>query len=61
MTPFPLMLIGLRYSLKRLRKYLLFMYVESDINSHRHFRYGEEVDSIGREINRRTGETKYKL
>ena len=47
--------------LKRLRKYLLFLYAQSDINSLRHMRYGEEADNMGRELNRRTGETKYKL
>lgn len=47
--------------LKRLRRYLLIMYAQSDINSPRHAKYGEEADNMGRELNRRTGETKYKL
>tara|TARA_R110000751_G_scaffold230181_1_gene331698 strand:+ start:266 stop:442 length:177 start_codon:yes stop_codon:yes gene_type:complete len=47
--------------LKRLRKYLLIMYAESDIDSPRHARYGIEADNMGRELNRRTGESKYKL
>ncbi len=47
--------------LLKLRKYLLFMYVKSDINSPRHSRYGEYFNEVGREINRRMGETKYKL
>lgn len=38
----------------------MFRYVDS-IGTPKHLRYGEMIDDIGRELNRRTGETKYKL
>tara|TARA_R100001369_G_scaffold92824_1_gene140210 strand:+ start:5754 stop:5930 length:177 start_codon:yes stop_codon:yes gene_type:complete len=47
--------------LKRLRKYLMFRYINTDIKDVKHAQYGNEIDRIGLELNRRTGETKYKL
>lgn len=37
------------------------MYVGSSLDDPRHSQYGKEIDLIGLELNRRTGETKYKL
>ena len=47
--------------LKRLRKYLLFMYVSKDIKDVKHAQYSNEIDKIGLELNRRTGDKKYKI
>ena len=47
--------------LRKLRKYLFFRYVATDLEDIRHSQYGNEIDRIGLELNRRTGETKYKL
>ena len=47
--------------LKRLRKYLMFMYVDTDIKDIKHAQYAKEIDKIGLELNKRTGERKYKL
>jgi len=47
--------------LKRLRKYLLFMYIATDIKDIKHAQYGNEIDRIGLELNKKTGERKYKL
>lgn len=37
------------------------MYIATDIKDIKHAQYGNEIDRIGLELNRRTGETKYKL
>tara|TARA_R110000764_G_scaffold193224_1_gene278486 strand:+ start:987 stop:1103 length:117 start_codon:yes stop_codon:yes gene_type:complete len=38
----------------------MFRYADT-LGQAKHLRYGEEIDEIGHELNRRTGETKYKL
>lgn len=49
------------FELRKLRRYLLFRYADTLGEAAKHHRIGEEIDEIGRELNRRTGETKYKL
>ena len=48
------------FELRKLRRYLMFRYADT-LGQANHLRYGEEIDEIGHELNRRTGETKYKL
>lgn len=48
-------------TLKRYRKYLLYRYVNTAPNDPKHKEYGEQADLVGYELNKRTGETKYKL
>ena len=47
--------------LKRLRRYLLFRYADTDCKSSIHARIGAEIDKVSLELNLRLGETKYKL
>ena len=47
--------------LKRIRRYLLWRYVHTDISDPRHSQYGRFADMIGYELNRRTGTRKYKV
>ena len=37
------------------------MYVDTDIKDIKHAQYAKEIDKIGLELNKRTGERKYKL
>ena len=48
-------------NLKRRRKYLLSRFADTAPFSPMHKEYGEQADLVGYELNRRTGETKYKL
>ena len=47
--------------LRHLRKNFLYMYVFSETGTPKHAKFGEEADRIGLELNRRTGDTKYKM
>ncbi len=47
--------------LKRLRRYLLFRYSETDCKTNFHAQIGSEIDRIGLELNLRLRDTKYKL
>tara|TARA_R100000935_G_C2675129_1_gene100447 strand:+ start:121 stop:297 length:177 start_codon:yes stop_codon:yes gene_type:complete len=46
--------------LKRMRWFLLFRYNDCKSTDPKHQRYGNEFNKVSRELNRRTGETKYK-
>lgn len=37
------------------------MYIATDIKDIKHAQYGNEIDRIGLELNKKTGERKYKL
>lgn len=47
--------------LKAVRKHLLARYVQCEVGDPRKVEYGKQADLVGMELNRRTGDTRYKL